>query len=102
MKPSTSFGSFGSLSFRFSKMSTTYDISTTPRYVRKSSSFVAQRREKSQYVLIEALTQDLSWLRAFVPAYIFSADRASFRGFEGEPAIVGRSIAGRVGCSQSK
>ena len=83
-------------------MSTTYDISTTPRYVRKSSSFVAQRLGKSQYVLIEALTQDLSWLRAFVPAYIFSADRASFRGFEGEPAIVGRSIAGRVGCSQSK
>ena len=31
-----------------------------------------------QISLIVALNQDLGWLRAFVPAYFFSADRASF------------------------
>ena len=46
-----------------------------------------------KYFLIEALTQNLSWLRMVVPAYLFSVDRASFRGNEGEPGIVGHPIA---------
>ena len=45
-----------------------------------------------QNPLIEVLIQNLSWLRVVVPAYLFSADRASFRGDEGEPAIVGHPI----------
>ena len=55
-----------------------------------------------QNPLIEVLIQNLSWLRVVVPAYLFSADRASFRGDEGEPASAGHPIAWSVGCSQSK
>ena len=44
--------------------------------------------QKSQHVLVEALIQDLSWLRAFVAAYFFSAGRVSFRGFKGSRPLL--------------
>ena len=69
-------------------MSVTYGISTNSRYVRKPSSIVVHRFEKSQYLLIETLSQNLNWLRVVVPAHLFSADRASFRGMKGSRPLL--------------